>query len=105
MTEREEQADRDRTLAFLHQLACHIVDRGDVIGVYGVPQTERIGKEGGADQYRIVVESDQRPDPRQHVGGDQNAIEGGDLAAQIRVLVVEQLRYRPHAQSTGPLAK
>ena len=38
MAEREEEADRDRPLALLHQLARDVVDGGDVIGVDGVAQ-------------------------------------------------------------------
>ena len=101
MTEREEQADRDRPLALLHQLARDVVDRRDVVGVHRVAQAERVGEESGADQHRIIAERHQRPNPRQHVRDDQNAIEAGDLAAQIRVLVVEQPGYGPHAHPPG----
>ena len=36
MSKREEQSDPDRTPAFLHQLARHVVDGRDMIGVKGV---------------------------------------------------------------------
>ena len=90
MAEREEEADADRPLALLHQLARHIVDRRDVVGIDGVAKPERIGQEGGADQHRIIVKRDQRPNPGQHIGGDQQAVNAGELAAKLGILVVEQ---------------
>ncbi len=74
MAEREEQADADRALTLLHQLAGDIVDGGDVVGIDGVAQTEAIGQKGGAEQHRVVVEADHRRQPSQHIGGDENAI-------------------------------
>ena len=44
MAEREEEPDRERLLALLHQLAHDIVDGGDVVGVEGVAQAEHIGE-------------------------------------------------------------
>jgi len=38
MTEGEVQPDGDRALSVLHQLARDVVDRGDVVGVDGVPE-------------------------------------------------------------------
>ena len=72
MAERKEQADRNRPLAFLHQLARHVVDRRDVVGIDRVAQAERVGEERGADQHRVVVECDQRPNPGQHIGANQH---------------------------------
>ena len=43
MSEGEEQPDGDRALTLLHQLARDVVDRGDVVGVDGVPQAEAVG--------------------------------------------------------------
>ncbi len=90
MAEREEEADADRPLALLHQLARHVVDRRDMVGIDGVAQTERIGQESGADQHGIVAKCDQRPDPRQNIGGDQQAVNAGKLAAKRGILIVEQ---------------
>jgi hypothetical protein len=47
VAEREEEADCDRPLALLHQLAGDVVDRGDVIRVDRVPQSEAIGDQSG----------------------------------------------------------
>ena len=100
MAEREEQADGDRPLALLHQLARHVVDGRDVVGIDGVAQPECVGQERGADQHRIIVKRDQRPDPGQHIGGDQHGIDAGDLAAKFGVLIVEQsASARPHEHS------
>ena len=90
MAEREEEADADRPLAFLHQLARHVVDRRDMVGIDGMAQAERIGQEGGADQHRIVAKRDQRPNPRQNIGGDQQAINADKLAAKLGIPVIEQ---------------
>ena len=94
VAEREEQADRNRPLAILHQLARHVVDRRDVVGIDGVAQPERVGEKRGADQHRVIVECDQRPRPRQHIGADQDNVEAGDLATEFGVLVVEELADR-----------
>ena len=42
----------NRPLAVLHQLADHIVDRRDMVGVDRVPQSKHIGEECGAQQRR-----------------------------------------------------
>ena len=91
MTEREEQADRNRPLAGLHQLARHIVDGGDVIGIDRVAQAERVGEQRGAEQHRMVAEGDQRPQPGQQVGRYQNGVNGDDAAAQIVGAIVKKL--------------
>ena len=90
MAEREEEADADRPLALLHQLARHVVDRRDMVGIDGVAQTERIGQEGGADQHRIIAKRDQRPNPGQNIGGDQQTKNADQLVAEFRVPIIEQ---------------
>ena len=40
MAEREKEPDGDGALAFLHQLARHVVDGRDMVGVDGVAQAE-----------------------------------------------------------------
>ncbi len=97
MTEREEQTDANRPLALLHLGPRDIVDCRDVVGVDGVTQPERIGEKGGADQHRIIMEGDQRPDPRQHIGENQNDVDADDPATEFRILIVEQSDWRgPH---------
>ena len=48
MTDREKETDGDRPFVLLHQLAGHIVDRGDMIGIDRMAQAETIGEDGGA---------------------------------------------------------
>jgi hypothetical protein len=83
MPQREEEPDRNRPLPRLHQLACHIVDRRDVIGINRMTETERIGQQRGSEQNRIVPERDQRPEPGQAIGGQQDGIEHGHPGACI----------------------
>ena len=60
---------------FLHELARHIVDRGDVVGVESVPQPEAVGEGGRAEQHRIVVEGDDRPEPCGGVDDEQEDVD------------------------------
>jgi hypothetical protein len=60
-----------------------------MIGVDGVAEAERIGQEGRADQHRIVMEGNERPNPGQHIGGDQRGVNDAELAAEPGVLIVE----------------
>ena len=69
--EREEQSDRDRTLPLLHQLARHVVDRRDVVGIDRVPQPERIRQQRRAQQQRPRRECHQRERPHDHRRTDQ----------------------------------
>ena len=43
--EREEEPDAERPLALAHELARGVVDRGDVVGVEGVAQPQRVGRD------------------------------------------------------------
>ena len=64
MAEREEEADRDRPLAVLHQLAGDVVDRRDVVGVDRMPQPERVGEKRRAEQHRVARGRRRAPRPR-----------------------------------------
>ncbi len=81
MPEGEEEADGNRPLALLHELARHIVDGGDVVGVHGMTQAEAVGEEGGAEQQRIGAERQQRPEPSQRVRREQQAENPGNPGA------------------------
>ena len=48
MSERKEQPDTDRTLSLGAQPARHIVDRGDVVGVEGMPHAKQVGDHANA---------------------------------------------------------
>ena len=89
MAEREEEAHRDRPLAFGHQFARDIVDGRDMVGVDGVAQPQRIGQHGGCQQHRVVAEGGQGPDPSPGIGGDQDRVERHGLAAHVGGFVIE----------------
>ena len=100
MAEREEQADRIRPLAFLHQLAHHIVDGGDVVGIDGMAQAEHISQEGGAKQRRPSGERNQGPGPDQRVGGQQQRVNRSDLGALIgRSVIDRRFQEIEHAEN------
>src|ERR1700728_1878821 len=82
MAKRKEEADGDRPVPPVHQLARDIVDGGDVIGVDSMAQSETIGQESGPEQNRMVTEPYESPGPGAEIGADQNDIEGGNLAPQ-----------------------
>jgi hypothetical protein len=63
IVEREKQSDAHRASTFLHQFAGHIVDRRDVVGVERVPQAKTVSEGRRAQEDRIVVEGDNRPQP------------------------------------------
>ena len=48
MSEGEHEADADRPLAFLHQLAGHIIDGGDMVSIHRVAKAETVGQKRGA---------------------------------------------------------
>ena len=55
VAEREEEADAHRALAVLQELARRVVDRGDVVGVEGVTQAERVRERAQAGERRVVA--------------------------------------------------
>jgi hypothetical protein len=89
MAEREKQADPHRAAAVLHQFAGHVVDRRDVIRVERVSQAKTIGERSRAEEDRIIVEGDNRPQPRGGVEDEQEGIDRDDPAPDVLVLVVE----------------
>src|ERR1700679_2250246 len=91
MSEREEEAGRDRPLALLHQLSGHVVDGGDMIGVDRVTKPERIGERSGPEQDRLIAKLHECPEPCQHIRRSENDIEKSRLGLQRGGLVVEYL--------------
>ena len=83
MAERKEEADADRALTLLHELAGDVVDRRDMVGVDRVAQAERIGKQRRSQQDRLTSQGDERPDPDENIAADQNGVDGDQPAAQI----------------------
>ena len=92
MAEREKESNRDWTSAFLHQLACDIVDSCDVIGVEGVAQPEAIGEESHTEQQRLTMELDQRPQPSADIADDEERVDAAHIATHALGGVVKKLR-------------
>ena len=53
----------DRTLAVLHQLSRHVVDRRDVVGVDGVAKAEAVRRAAPCQQQRVVAKRRRAPTP------------------------------------------
>ena len=81
MAEREPQTDRQRPAPLVHQLAGDVVDGGDVVGVEGVAQAERVGERRRGEQRRVASEGHEGPHPGREIGADQQRIEAGDPRA------------------------
>jgi hypothetical protein len=86
MAQREEQADAERPLALLHQLARDIVDGGDVVGVDAVAQAEAVGEQRRAEQQRLVVEHQERPRPGGKIGRHQPSVDADERGAEAAVV-------------------
>ena len=82
MAEREKEADADRPLALLHQLAGDVVDGGDVVGVDRVAQAEAVGQERRAEQHRIGVEGENAQAQAPKLAADQQRVDGERPAAR-----------------------
>jgi hypothetical protein len=80
--EREHQPDGQRTPAFVHQLARHVVDRGDVVGVDRVAQPERVGEHAGAHQRGLAAEHGDGPAPGGQVERRERREQQDELAAR-----------------------
>ena len=92
MAEREEEADPDRPLALLHELARDVVDRRDMIGVDRVAQAERIGEQRRAEQDRLTAQGDERPEPDENIAADQTGVDSDQSAAQISATLIRDVR-------------
>ena len=86
----EEEADGDRALAVLHQLARHVVDGRDVIGVDGVPQAQAVDDQRNAQQGRLVVERGEGPEPGADVEDGEKRIDGDEPPFQVGAALVEE---------------
>jgi HoxN/HupN/NixA family high-affinity nickel-transporter len=82
VAEREEEPDTDRPLSLLHQLARHIVDGGDMIGIHRMAQPEPVGQKRNAQQQRVIMEDSQRGTPKQKIGQPKKDINADHPAAR-----------------------
>ena len=90
VAQREEEPDAQRPLALAHELARRVVDRRDVVGVEGVAQPERVGREPDPRRERAtgpeaeVVRDDEAEE--QPEADDVQADDGRREAAGARPL-------------------
>ena len=63
VAEGEEKPSRAGSLSLLRQLASHIVDGRDMIGIEGMAETEQVGQKGRAQKCRPLRERCPRPGP------------------------------------------
>ena len=80
--EREEEPHGDRPLSVLHELPCGVVDRRDVVGVDGVPETEGVGEEGRRQEDRVGRRGGQDERPGAEVEEDEEPVDREDPVAQ-----------------------
>jgi hypothetical protein len=102
MTQREHEADSDRTFSILHQLARDIVDGRYVIGIDGVAQAEAICEECRSEEHWVMVEGDAGPDPCTDIEREQDAVHGSNAATEVIGGIVEQIRqFRTHGEPSA----
>ena len=78
MPKRKHQPDGHRAFSILHQLACHVVYRGDVIRICCMPQAETISYERSPQKDGIVTENNCRPEPCTEIKNLQDRIDADD---------------------------
>src|SRR5258707_5846828 len=96
MAQGEEEPNGDGSLSILHQLAGYVVDGRNMVGVDGMAQAKGIGKQGCAQQYRVIVKGSDRPQPRQNVEDRQHGVDANDLAEQVSGLIAKDLAKSDH---------
>jgi hypothetical protein len=92
MAEGEHQAHGHRLFSLLHELAGHIVDGGNVVGINGVAQSETVGEKRGAEKDGKAVKGQERPCPGGEIEPNEKNVEGDDFVAQIPWLFFNQER-------------
>src|SRR5262249_28422208 len=92
VAEREEEADAQRALAVLEELAGRVVDRCDVVGVEGVAQTERVGERAQPGERGVVPRVVEEQPPADQVQEEDGAPEAGEA---------ERLSARHHVRPAG----
>src|SRR5438067_13060955 len=97
MAERKEEADADRPLAILEQLAGGVVDSRYVVGIEGVPQTEAVGQTTESNEGGVLAGRRQEQPPAGEVDEDDGGVEQGEADALAAVEVLrEHLRNQGH---------
>ena len=78
-----------RALALLHELARHIVDRRDMVGIHGVAQAEAVGEQGRSQQDGLLAEYHERPYPGGQIEDDEQAVDADQRRPQASCAAVE----------------
>src|SRR6478672_8918270 len=92
MTEREEEPGRDRIPAVLHHLARDVVDRGYMIGVEGMPESETVCEKCHAKKQWVAAELRQCPRPDGNIGGHEYCVNARNLGAGAIGRIVKDTR-------------
>ncbi len=71
MTKRKPKPRCIRTPTILDQLANHVVDRRDVVGVDGMAKSEDPGQQGCSKQNRMAMEGGEGPGPGAEIKSNQ----------------------------------
>ena len=91
VTEREEEADAERTPAVGQQLARRVVDRRDVVGVERVTEAERVGR-------------DSEPEPEHAPPTDPEVVRHDQREQEEEADRVQCQHDRPEACQAAPLS-
>src|SRR5579883_1396770 len=100
MPQREEEADRYRSLALLHEFSCHVVNGGDVVSIDGVTKPKGVGKKGRTEKDWMTAEGEKRPSPDEEIGADQQYVEPDNPALQSNAATIDLVvghELRDHA--------
>ena len=85
MAEGEPEADRDRPLRLLHELARDIVDRRNVVWINGMTQPEDVSEQRRCEQRRLFMEGDEGPERETYGHGEHGRVECRDTLFQFAV--------------------
>src|ERR1700730_6261066 len=86
MPQRKEKADSDRSLSLLHQLARHIVDRCNMVGIDRVTKPKAVRQHRGSNQDWLMDERNECPNPGRQIGDDENGIDCNNPTAKAEQL-------------------
>jgi hypothetical protein len=89
----------------LNELARHVVDCNDMVGVESVPQTESVGEERRSQQGRMAMNDRYGPNPRDNIGFDEKGIDAGSSCpASISRVAEEASDDAFHSVTSNQLA-
>jgi len=90
----KEEPDSNRPLALLHQFACDVVDRGDVVRIDRMSQPKAVGNKRRCQQQGVAVKRREGPNPGEQVRGDQDHVERDHFGANMVGCVIENRARR-----------